>query len=278
MTKRFIIWLLCLIAPSVFACSVTDDEGHLIQLKQPATRIISLAPDLTELLFTAGAGKKIVGVMRGSDYPPSAKNKMVVASYNQIDAEKIVSLHPDLIVMWGEGTLASEVKKLKIPVYLSHQRKLTDIPTTLQRLGCLAGTEKAANAAAEKFLKRYATLKKKYARTKKIKIFYQIWSQPLITVNHTSWINDVMDLCGGQNIFANLTGAAPQVDIEAVIAANPDVIIASNTQKNWQQPWMKWPQITAVKNHQLFTVDADLLERGSTRILSGMEAVCLSLQ
>ena len=159
-------WLVGIVCAAQ-ACEVIDDTGRIVKLSQPAKRIISLAPDLTELLFAAGAGDRVIGVMRGSDYPLQVKKIPVVADFNHVDAEKILLLHPDLIVVWAEGSIPAQLKMLNIPVYLSRQKKLLDIPKTLQRFGCLAGTEKTANEVAEKFIRRYDALQKNILIRKK---------------------------------------------------------------------------------------------------------------
>lgn len=256
------------------SCEVIDDEGNKITLPKPAMRIVSLAPDLTEILFAAGAGNRIVGVVQGSDYPPAAKKIPVVASYNQLNTEQLLALHPDLIVVWGEGILPVQIKKFSIPVFLSRQHVLQDIPQTLKRFGCLTGTHETADAAAHVFLNRYAKLKKQYSQQKKIRVFYQVWPEPLMTVTKHSWINEIILLCGGENVFADLAGAAPEVNVEAVIAANPDVIFATDQQQNWQKYWMKWQMISAVKRKNLFSVNADLIERAGPRILDGALQIC----
>ncbi len=256
------------------SCKVVDDVGNKIHLTHPAQRIISLAPDLTELLFEAGAGKHIVGVMRGSDFPHAAKTIPIVANFNSIDIEKILSLHPDLIVVWAEGNRTQSLKKYGIPIYYSHHRQLKDIPYTLQRFGCLAGSEKTARQAAEIFSHRYKLLRSKYADKKPVSVFYQVWLQPLITVTKQSWINDVLSLCGGKNIFANLKGVAPEVNIEAVLMANPEVIIGSKTKQDWRKFWKNWPQMQAVQNHHLFNIDPNLIERSSARVLQGADEIC----
>ncbi|MHB1947836.1 MAG: cobalamin-binding protein [Gammaproteobacteria bacterium] len=257
-----------------FACEITDDAGNKIKLSQPAQRIISLAPDLTEILFVVGAGNHIVGVMQGSDYPAAAKKIPVIASYNSVDTERMLTLQPDLIVVWAEGNLGPSLKKFNIPIYYSHQKKLTDIPGTLQRLGCLAGTQKIADQAAKKFTQEYQALQKKYFNKKTVTVFYQVWQQPLITVTRASWINDVITLCGGKNIFANLKGASPQVNLEEVIVANPDVIVGTKSKQDWQRFWLQWPQVRAVKKHNIFALDPNLIERASPRLLQGAITMC----
>jgi iron complex transport system substrate-binding protein len=271
----FLNFMLCTLQAS--ACSVTDDEGHLVHLNKPAERIISLAPDLTELLFTAGAGLRIVGVMQGSDFPAGAKKIPVIASYNTLNSEAILGLHPDLIVAWAGGGRSAELQQLEqlgIPVFLSHQRDLTDIPTTLRKLGCLAGTEKIADAAAADFLQRYHDLQQRYSHQKIVSVFYEMWPHPLITVNKDSWINQIIVLCGGKNLFANAHGIAPQVTFEAVLIANPDVIISTSTQADWKEIWQSWPSLSAVKNQFIYAVYPDWLERAGPRSLNGAEAVC----
>jgi iron complex transport system substrate-binding protein len=276
MLTRF--FLLILILPIwVYACEVTDDCGHQIKLAAPAHHIISLAPDLTEMLFAAGAGNSIVGVIDRSDYPPRAKKIPRVASYNTVDVEKVAALQPDLIVVWAEGNLAEPLKKLGVPIYYSYPQKLTDLPRTLKNLGCLAGTENIANTAADNFIKHYSKLKKKYERKRKVLVFYQVWPQPLITISKNSWINDVINLCGGKNIFANLKGAAPEINLEAVLVANPEIIIGTEGKQDWKSTWGKWPGLSAVKNKKLIAIDPDLIERASLRLLEGAEKMCSAI-
>lgn len=271
---RWILLLLFFVVQIAPACVVMDDEKQTITLTHPAQRIISLAPDLTELLFAAGAGQSIVGVMRGSDYPPLAKKIPIVASFDQIDVEHIAMLHPDLIVVWAESHIPEQLKKLGVPIYFSHQHRLQDIPRTLQRFGCLAGTQPIAATAVEKFLQHYQQLQKTYARQKTVNVFYQVWPQPLITITEKSWINEVISLCGGKNIFAELRGVAPEINIEAVIKANPDVIISNESRDAWKAKWREWPELTAVKQNDLFSLDPDLIERAGPRVLNGAEKMC----
>ncbi|MBV8802592.1 MAG: cobalamin-binding protein [Gammaproteobacteria bacterium] len=259
----------------VNACEVMDDTGHLIKSMHPAQRIVSLAPDLTEILFAAGAGDKIVGVVKGSDYPLTATKIPIVATYNSIDLEKILVLHPDLIIAWTETSYISQLNKLGIPIYLSHQKKLTDIANTLEKFGCLAGTEKQANLASRNYLQRYHALQKKYSNSKPLTVFYQVWATPLMTITKNSWINEIITLCGGKNIFADLNGVAVEVNVEGVVVANPEVIIG--TQTDGLKQWQAWPKIRAVHTKHIYAIDPDLIERASPRVLNGVEEVCWRL-
>lgn len=251
----------------VFACTVTDDLGFTIQLKTPAKRIISLAPDLTEILFAVGAGNQIIGTVLGSDYPIEALRIPIVATDHSINAEAIVRLHPDLIVAWSETSLTPQLKKLGIPVYLSRPEHLSDIPKTIQRLSCLVGKEHDSQKIIAAFLRKEAQLKKNLIIKKPVTVFYQIWSYPLMTITKKSWINEVIALCGGRNIFAELKGTVASVDREAVLVANPDLIIV--TQKKMVKEW---------PGRKTVYLNPDLIDRAGPRIMNGVEKMCLIIQ
>jgi len=277
---RFLIVVLLIFLQyfgGAFACEVTDDLGRTVSLPSPAKRIISLAPDATENLFAIGAGNHIVGVMQGSDYPSAAKKIPVVARYNAIDTEMILSLHPDLIVAWSEGGNIKQLEKKGIAVYVSHTKKLTDIPNTLQKLGCLVGNAKKANEVANAYLQRYSALSKQYTQAKPVTVFYQLWPNPLITITSQSWINEAISFCGGRNIFAHLKTMAPEVTIESVIVKNPDMIVGADKKDDWKKSWQSWPTLRAAKHQLLVNINPDLIERASVRLLDGVSELCTSI-
>lgn len=271
--------LFCIFSSAVFACGVVDDTGQVIHLNAPAKRIISLSPDLTEILFAVHADHQIVGVMNGSDYPDAAKKIPVIGSYTGIDIERVLSLHPDLIVTWGAmfSHQLAVFKKMGIPIYISDPHQLSDVAKTIKHLGCLTGNEKMAEQQAEEFSKQLQTLQQRYQRHKPIKVFYQIGSHPLLTINKASWINQAIKLCGGENVFADLKFAAPEVNIESVIAANPDVILADAKDEQWKQAWLPWSQVTAVKNQALYNINPDWIDRPGPRLIWGVRQVCEKL-
>lgn len=236
-------------------------------------RIISLAPNITELLFAAGAGKKIVGVMAYSDYPSAAKKIPIVAVFDHLDAERILLLKPDIIFASKTRALSKQLAALSLPTVFIEIQNLLDIPKQLRRIGQIVGTQKIAEQAAKSFEKQYQKLLIRYQHVKKITVFYEIWSPPLLTISQNNWINDVIDLCGGQNIFTTLMGSAPSVGMESVIVRRPQVILSS-MHANWQKAWQSWPQIPAVKYHHLFTLNPDLIERPGPRVLKGARQVC----
>jgi len=280
MSKFSALFFIFFFYGTAYACIVSDDARNRIERYQAAQRIISLAPDITETLFAIGAGQHVVGVIAGSDYPLAAQTIPLVGSYNGLDLEKIISLHPDLIVTWGHtfSRQLAVLKKLGIPVYITQPERLEDIPRTMRNLGCLAGTEKMATQAAQHFSHELAALQTRFHAEKPITVFYQIGGYSLITINKSSWINQVITLCGGKNIFAEASFTAPEVSWEAVVSANPQAIIDSDTNDHWKKNWMKWQAVFAVKHHALFTIHPDLIERAGPRLWMGAAQVCEKLK
>lgn len=266
------------------AITVTDDLGQTVRLTEPAEKIVSLAPHVTELLFAAGAGEKLVGVAAYSDYPPQAKALPRVGGYDKIDMERILLLQPDLIVAWASGSSPRQIDQLKqmgYTVFLSEPRALEAIPDALEKLGELAGTESAAKRAASAFRRRYRALKIRYQNRFALRVFYEIWNQPLQTINGDHIISKIIALCGGKNIFAELGALAPVVSLEAVLLRDPEVIVTGGMaaeRPEWLDKWKKWEDLTAVKRHNLFFIPPELLQRPTPRILDGMEMLCQHLE
>ncbi len=282
---RYLLLTLCFshAAVSVAAVSVRDDKGLSVRLEEPANRIVSLSPHATELLYAAGAGARVVGVAAASNYPPAARRLPSVGGAESLNVEAIVALKPDLVVAWASGNPGHQVEQLKrfgLPVFLSEPRHLEDIASNLERLGRLAGTPAAAQRAAADFRRAYREIGHEYAQRAPVRTFYQIWHQPLITVNGEQLISEVIRLCGGRNIFAALPTLAPTVNREAVIAADPEVIIASGLgaeRPEWLERWRDWPQISAVRHDQLYAIDPDLIQRQTPRIVEGARILCRDL-
>lgn len=257
-----------------------DDSGTTIRLAAPARRIISLAPHTTELLFAAGAGDKVVGAVSYSDYPEAAKQITRVGNYKRLDIEAILALRPDLIIAWHDGNASEDLTRLKnlgLTVYETEPRHLEDIPRHIQRLGRLAGTEQVAIEAASRLQQRLEKLQQDYADREKVTVFYQIWRKPLMTINGEHIISEVMSLCGGSNVFAQESQLAPRIGIEAVLQANPAVIIASGmgeSRPEWLDEWMAWPQLQAAEAKNLYFIEPAILQRHGPRIFTGAEQLC----
>lgn len=266
------------------AISVVDDAGHRVTLAAPAKRIISLSPHVTELLYAAGAGEYIVGAVSYSDYPAAAKKLPRVGSYNAFDLEAIVALRPDLIVAWQSANPAAALEKLQalsIPVFFSEPRQLEDVAGNLERLGKLTASEAIANAASMMFRHKLLELRNRYRAVRAVSVFYQVWHRPLMTVNGEHIISQVIELCGGRNVFAGLPVLAPKISLEAVLREDPEVIVAGNSALNhpgWKDDWRRWPALQAVKNNHLFYVNPDIIQRHTPRILQGAEALCKQIE
>ena len=266
------------------AISVVDDAGHRVTLVAPAKRIISLSPHVTELLYAAGAGEYIVGAVSYSDYPAAAKKLPRVGSYNAFDLEAIVALQPDLIVAWQSANPAAALEKLQalsIPVFFSEPRQLEDVAGNLERLGKLTASEAIANAASTVFRHKLLELRNRYRAVRAVSVFYQVWHRPLMTVNGEHIISQVIELCGGRNVFAGLPVLAPKISLEAVLREDPEVIVAGNSALNhpdWKDDWRRWPALQAVKNNHLFYVNPDIIQRHTPRILQGAEALCKQIE
>jgi iron complex transport system substrate-binding protein len=265
---------------------VVDDSGAAVVLQSPAKRIVSLAPHATELLFAAGAGNRIVGTTEFSDYPEAAKKIPRVGSSSLLDMDRVVSLKPDLIVVWWHGSSQNQQDKLKtlgVPIFQNEPRTLDDIPRALLELGTLAGTEDDARRAARAFTARREALRVRYANASPVTLFWQVWARPLLTVNGRHLISDVVRLCGGVNVFDRLSPLVPAVNMEAVVAANPEAIVTTRTDASVNQEeglaeWRALPHLRATLRHNLIVLDADTIHRQSPRILDGADALCERLE
>ncbi len=282
--RVFLLLLALLPALAPAAIKVTDDLGTTLALEAPAERIVSLAPHATELLFAAGAGERVVGVVHHSDHPPAAADLPKVGGYDAIDMERVVALEPDLVIAWHSGNGAETVERLReigLTVYASEPRRLEDIPKALEAFGRLAGTHETASAAAGAFDERLAALRQRYGERPPIAVFYQIWKGPLMTVNDHHLIGRVIELCGGHNVFGELRPLIPRLSREAVLAADPEVIIASGMgveRPEWLNDWRDWPALRAVHRGNLFHIPPDLIQRHSPRVLDGAEMLCEQLE
>lgn len=262
---------------------VKDDTGQEVRLKGPAKRIVALAPHIAESLYAAGAGDKLVGTVDYSDYPPEAKKVARVGGYSRVDLEAVAALNPDLVLAWESGNNMPQIGKLKalgLTVYVSQPNKMENVADQLERLGQLAGTEAVAKPAAERFRQRLESLRKANAAKPKVRVFYQIWKTPLMTVGGPQIISDAIKLCGGDNVFGHLGKMAPTVSVEAVLEADPEAIVATgmgDSKPEWLHDWDKWTKLTAVKRDNLFHINPDIMQRHTPRILDGAEKLCAHL-
>jgi iron complex transport system substrate-binding protein len=260
--------------------SAVDDSGTKISLHSPATRIIAMSPDLTEVVFELGAGHKLVGVDEYSNYPSQASEITRVNSSASANFELIVSLEPDLVLVWKTGNGARTISRLRdlgLPVFVVETQRVADIPALYQRLGILLDQKALATQLAEKFLHEIDVIRQSSHSQPEITVFYEIWDDPLMTLSGQHMVSDAISTCGGKNIFEDMVPIAPLVSLESVVAADPQVIITSGSiegLQNWRSRWARWGGMTAVEKQHLYMIAPDLLLRQSGRLIEGIRSLC----
>ncbi len=264
--------------------SLKDDAGTVVRLPEPARRIVSLAPHITETLFAAGAGSRIVGAVEYSDYPAAARAISRVGGYSRFDLEMITALKPDLVIAWISGNPPAQIEQLRalgLRLFMVQPNRIEDVATSLERFGVLAGTASVAGPLAQNLRERLNVLRQRYSSRPPVRVFYQIWRQPLLTVGGSQVISDVIRLCGGVNVFADLKPLAPTVSVEAVLTANPEVIIVSGqgeSRNDRDSDWKQWKSMNAVAQGNLFFINPDLMQRHTPRLVDAADQLCNHLE
>ena len=255
-------------------------DGVALTLVAPAKRVVNLSPDFAELLFDIGAGDTLVGTIEYSNYPEAAKQVPRIGDGFHVDVEKIVALKPDLVLVWQGGTpqaLIDKLRTLQLPVLAIGTHDMTDIAANLETLGQATGHEAGAMKAAADFRTRLAALQARYAHAMPIRVFYEISAQPLYTVGGAQSISRLMALCGGQNIFADLSELAPVVGLEAVLARDPQAIVTGDGEGDVGERfklWQQWPKLSAVRYGNLYAMNDDTISRATPRTLDAGKQLC----
>lgn len=285
MTMR--LWLVPALLLSTTLCHgeivVQDHSGRTLRLDRPATRIVSLAPHITEMLYAVGAGERIVATVDASDYPSAARSIPRLGSHAGIDLEALLNTRPDLVIAWKNGTppkLIETMRALGLPLFVSQTDHVDSLAEELERYGKLTGNRATGEKAAHQFRLRLADLEAHYAPKPPVRVFYQIWDRPLMTVGGTQLLSEVIRLCGGENVFGQVQALVPTVSVEAVLAARPEAIIVAapeNTQAQWLSAWKPWARLPAVAQGNLYHIHPDLMHRPSPRLLDGAEQLCQQL-
>ena len=258
---------------------VTDDAGAQVVLAQPAQRIVSLAPHLTEQLFAIGAGGRIVATTDFADHPEAAKTLPRVARAHSVDLERVAAARPDLIVVWGSGfppaTIAA-LRRLGVPVYVDEPSSLDGIAVSMLRLGQLTAAAGAADAAAG-LRTAIDRLRARYTRRAEVSVFYQVWPQPLMTLGGRHVLSEGLRTCGARNVFEALAPIAPQVSVEAVLAADPQMIVTAEpggVDRGALDVWRRFAGQRAVAGGNLVTIDADRINRHTPRLADELALLC----
>lgn len=258
---------------------VRDDRGHDVRLARPAQRVVALGPNLTELVFAAGGGDRLVGVLRYSDFPPAARGLPVVGDAFALNFERIAQSKPDLILAWHSGIpqrQREQLRALGVPVFESEIRDVAGIADTLARLGTLLGTQASADAEAAALLRRWQALRQRYAGRAPVRVFYQLWHQPLMTINGEHLIAQAIAACGGVDVFAALPSLTPTVSWEAAAQADPQIIVGARVDERTvpEGRWAELQTVDAVRHGRYALLPPDLLSRMGPRFVDGAELLC----
>jgi iron complex transport system substrate-binding protein len=267
--------------------SVSDDLGRTVAVARPPLRIVSLTPGATEMLFAAGAGAQLIATVQYSSEPAAARAVPRIGDVAAIDMERLVALRPQVVIAWPSGGNPAQVAKiaaLGIPLYQQQVARLSDLPGSLRRLGVLAGTEAVAERAATALETRLATLERTYgaatAGGPRPTVLLQVWNRPIYTVGGRHLMSDALELCGARNLFADLAEPGPIVDTEAVIARDPDIILAAAPPGEgaaWVADWQRFPSLAAVRHHRVVAFENQALSRLGPSVLDATEELCRTL-
>ncbi len=278
----------CCFCTHAAALEVHDDRGKTLRLAAPATRIIAIAPHLTEIAFAAGVGSRLIAVSAYSDYPPEAQRLPLVGDGARVDIERMLMLKPDLVLAWKSGNQAGDIARLErrgIPVWVTEPLRLADIARLLRGAALLAGDATAGERAAAEFERALGELKERalkdsYAtpstRREPLRVFYEIWHQPLLTVNGAHMISDAITLCGGKNVFAEVPVLTPAVSLEAILAARPQLILGGGSANGEAEFVSRWGNVrlASLRAIPLSYIAPDGIQRQSPRILDGIRSIC----
>jgi iron complex transport system substrate-binding protein len=262
---------------------VSDDTGQRLSLPHPPQRIVSLAPSATEMLFAAGAGDRLVATVDFSDEPPAAKQVPRIGDVTSVDIERLVALHPDVVLVWPGGGNPAQIEKiahLGIPVYRQQVNRLADLPTSVRRLGALAADPSVAERAAGNLEESLARLAHEYGGGQHPTVLLEVWNRPIYTVGGTHLMSDALTLCGARNVFGDLKELGPVINTEAVIARNPDIIVAAappGEGKSWLEEWKRFRSLNAVRNGRLIAFEDTRLVHLGPSVVAATEGLCKAL-
>lgn len=271
---------LCITASTAASIAVTDDLGRKVELKQPAQRIVALAPFLTELAYSAGAGGKLVGASAYSDYPPEARALPQVASATGPEVEALAALRPDLVLAWQDSIRPNDVERIEglgIRVFVARAKRLADPPRLAEAIALMAGTD--ASGPARTYRARLTAARAGATKTR-MRVFIEVWHQPLTTIGGTHWINEALDTCAADNVFADVDQVAPVVSWEELFRRDPDAILgtpAQGRQEAFKAMWRDRSSLRAVGEDRFAFVDPDKLQRPTLRLADGVAELCAGL-
>lgn len=276
------VWFIAL---SLVACQRAEQSvvpAESVRGQSPAElSLVTLSPHLAELVYAVGAGDSLVGVSAYTDYPAESLQLPIVGDAFALDQELLAVLQPDVLLAWRSGTpahIVEELGKRGYRVEVIETADLDDIGASLRRIGTLTGHESMAESVASAFEAELHRLAQQNRNAVPVRVFYQVAKRPLYTVNGKHYISELIALCGGTNIFADLGDLAPLVGVEAVLARNPEVLLAAeDAGADAFSDWDRWPELAANQQQNRFLMPAAEIGRATPRLLIAAEAMCNAL-
>lgn len=273
--------LVLILAPTANLGAKTygDDLGRQITLAKPPVRIVSLAPNVTEILFALGMGSAVVGITTFCNYPPEVRQKTRVGGFINPSLEAIISLDPDLIIGTADGNkreTVEQLERLNLPVYIINPSSLEGVFSALTKIGDITGQSKRAEELVLSLRKRLARVEEKAAGKNRPGVFLQIGLEPIVSAGKGTVFTELIELAGGRNVFSQVKTRYPRLGIEAVIREKPEMIIVTSMEgtedfSKARQFWRRWPAMPAVKNDRIFRIDPDIINRPAPRIIDALE-------
>jgi iron complex transport system substrate-binding protein len=262
--------------------NLPQSDGTSLELETAASRVITLAPNLAEMMFEAGAGSSLLATVEYSNFPEQAARLPRIGDAFRFDLEQIMALKPDLVIAWNSGNPAAALDRLEslgFKVWRTELREPSDIAGLLEQIGVATGSIESSQRAANAVRERLQSLEEAHAGKPEVHYFYQVAEHPLFTLNGAHIVSRGLALCGGVNVFAGEPVLAPQITRESVLLADPDVILAPRL-PGGPDPlnhWRSWPRLKAVRNAALHHLSADRISRATPRMLDSLELACTLL-
>ena len=264
------------------AIEITDQLGRVVKLDKIPQRIVSLAPQNTEILFALGLGDKIIGVTSYCNYPPEAKEKTIIGGFSTVDIEKVVSLSPDLVVaaLIHEKETISQLESHGLKVLALAPKTLNEVIQAIELVGKATGTEPEANRLVNSINARMdavAGLVSGLSEEAKPRVLYIVWHDPLMTAGGDTMQSQLIDFAGGRNIFDDLT-YYPTIGLETLLDRQPQVIIAGvghgsakDSPLDWAKSEPRLKNTDALIQGKVSGIDADIASRGGPRMVDALE-------
>ncbi|HKP46852.1 MAG TPA: cobalamin-binding protein [Pyrinomonadaceae bacterium] len=262
---------------------VIDDDGHRVAIPSSIDRVVSLAPNLTEIVYAVGAGNRLIGDTEYCDYPAEAKSVAKVGDTMHPSIERIIALRPQLVLVSTASQLEAFTRQLdqqNISVFVTNARNLEEVFRSITTIGDLLGQEQAATKLTVDLRRRANEVEKSVAQAKPVRVFYQVSDEPLYTIGRDAYLTDLIRRAGGVSVTADVPTAFPRFSDESALAAKPDAIILptggsmGTANSTVAAPLRNSP---AALNNRIYKINDDHLSRPGPRLVEGLEEVARAL-